>query len=122
MESQRQRKFARLIQKELGIIFQQDKKGILDQKMITIVDVTISPDLSVAKIYLGMMLLEDKEGMLNRINEHKKEIRNLLGNQIGKQVRRVPEIIFYIDEIEEQALRIEEIMKNLDIPPEENEG
>jgi len=121
MESQRQRKFARLIQKELGLIFQQDKKGILDQKLVSIVEVSISPDLSVAKIYLGMMLLEDREGMLQRINEHKREIRNLLGKSIGKQVRRVPEIIFYIDEIEEQAFKLEEIMKNLDIPPEKND-
>ena len=116
-ESQRQRKFARLVQRELGLIFQQDKKGILNQKMVSVVDVKISPDLSVARAYLGMMLIEDKEDILQKINEHKGEIRNMLGNQIGKQVRRVPEIIFFIDEVEENAQRIEDIMKNLHIPP-----
>lgn len=112
----RQQRFARLIQKELSDIFQRDKKGLLDNAFITIADVRMSPDLSVAKIYISMMLAKDKQAVFDRVNLHKKEIRKALGDRIGKQVRIIPELIFLIDEVEENAQRIEQIIKNLNIP------
>jgi ribosome-binding factor A len=114
----RQQKFSRLIQKELSEIFQRDKRGILDNTFITITDVRVSPDLSVARVYLSMLLAKDKEKVLERVNERKKEIRKALGDKIGKQVRIVPEIVFFIDEVEEKAQRLDDIIKNLNIPPE----
>lgn len=115
--STRQLKFGRLIQKEISDIFQRDKKGILDQVFVTIADVRVSPDLSVAKIYISMMLQRDKQAVLERLNLHKKEIRRELGDRIRKQVRIIPELIFYIDEVEENAHRIEALIKSLNIPP-----
>ena len=117
--STRQQKFSRLIQKELSDIFQRDKKGVLENAFVTIADVRVSPDLSVAKIYISMLLTKDKEKVLERLNLNKKEIRKALGERIGKQVRIVPEIVFYIDEVEESAQRIEDLIKNLNIPPED---
>jgi ribosome-binding factor A len=114
----RQQKYARLIQKEISDIFQKDKRGILENAFITLADVRVSPDLSVAKIYISMLLEKDKEKLLEKINTRKKEIRKELGDRIGKQVRIIPELVFYIDEVEENAQRIEEIIKNLNIPPE----
>lgn len=114
----RQQKFSRLIQKELSDIFQRDKRGILDNAFITIADVKVSPDLGVAKIYLSMMLVNDKQKVLEKINTGKKEIRKSLGEKIGKQVRIIPELVFYIDEVEENANRIDDILKNLHIPPD----
>ena len=114
----RQQKFSRLIHKELSEIFQRDKRNILDHTLITIADVKVSPDLGVAKIYISMTLAKDKEKVLDKLNANKREIRRALGEKIGKQVRIVPEIIFYIDEVEESAQRIEDIIKNLNIPPE----
>jgi ribosome-binding factor A len=116
--STRQQKYSRLMQKELSEIFQRDKRGILENTMISIVDVKMSPDLSVARIYLSMTLAKDKEKVLEKINANKREIRKALGDRIGKQVRIIPEIIFFIDEVEENAQRIEDIIKNLNIPPE----
>jgi ribosome-binding factor A len=116
--STRQQKYSRLMQKELSEIFQRDKRGILENTMISIVDVKMSPDLSVARIYLSMTLAKDKEKVLEKINTNKREIRKALGDRIGKQVRIIPEIIFFIDEVEENAQRIEDIIKNLNIPPE----
>lgn len=119
--STRQQKYARLIQKEISDIFQRDKKGILENAFITVADVKVSPDLSVAKIYLTMMLEKDKAAILERINGRKSEIRKALGNSIGKHVRIVPEIIFYIDEVEERASRLEKLIDDLHIPPADPE-
>lgn len=117
----RQQKFSRLIQKELSDIFQRDKRGILDNTLLTITDVKVSPDLSIARVYLSMMLAKDKEKVLEKVNLNKKEIRKALGEKIGKQVRIVPDIVFFIDEVEERAQRIDDIIKNLNIPPETKE-
>ena len=117
----RQQKFARLIQKELSEIFQRDKRGFLDNAFITIAEVKISPDLGVAKVYISMMLAKDKQAILNKLDLHKKEIRKALGEKIRNQARIVPELAFFIDEVEENAIKMEEILKNLNIPPEEKE-
>jgi ribosome-binding factor A len=112
----RQQKFSRLIQKELSDVFQRDKRGILENAFVTIADVRVSPDLGVAKIYISMMLVKNKEDVLQKINKRKKEIRKALGDKIAKQVRIVPELIFYIDETEEEAQRLEKLIDNLAIP------
>ena len=98
-------------------IFQRDKHGYLDNAFITIAEVRISPDLSVAKVYVSMMLAKDKQAVLAKLDGHKKEIRKALGEKIRNHARIVPELAFFIDEVEENALRMDEILKNLNIPP-----
>ena len=116
----RQQKFSRLIQKELSEIFQRDKRGILENAFVTIADVRVSPDLSVAKVYISMMLIKNKEEVLGKINKRKSEIRKALGDKIGKQVRIVPELVFFIDEVQEEALRMDSVLSGLQIPPAMN--
>jgi len=114
----RQQKYGKLIQKELSDIFQRDKRGILENAFVTIVEVRVSPDLAIAKVYISMMLVKDKAAMLEKIRARKNEIRKALGNKIGKQVRVVPELIFFIDEVEEDAQRMDKLISGLDIPKE----
>ncbi|MEM6359558.1 MAG: 30S ribosome-binding factor RbfA [Bacteroidota bacterium] len=121
-ETTRQQKFSRLIQRDLSAIIQKDKMGIFSNTFVTIADVKMSPDLGVAKIYLSMLLVKDKQHMLDLVNRHKSEIRRELGRLIGKQVRIIPELIFYVDEVEENATRIDQIIDNLDVPEEDIEG
>jgi len=116
-ETTRQQKYSKLIQKELSDIFLRDKRGILDNAFITIADVRMSPDLSVARVYISMLLVKEKEKVLENITVRKSEIRKALGNRIGKQVRIIPELIFFKDEVEENATRLDELIKNLNIPP-----
>lgn len=117
----RQQKFSRLIQKELSDIFQRDKHGILGNTFVTIADVKMSADLSVARIFISMMLAKNKEKTLEQLNLHKREVRKALGDKIGKQVRIIPELIFILDEVEENAQRLDDIIKNLHIPPTPDE-
>src|SRR5262245_20556912 len=101
----RQQKFARLIQKELSDIFQRDQRGFFGASFITIVEVRVSPDLSLAKVYISMMLTPDKKALLQKIEAHKKDIRRALGDRIRNQARIIPELAFFIDEVEERAQR-----------------
>jgi ribosome-binding factor A len=116
----RQQKYGKLIQKELSEIFLFDKRSIIDNAFITILEVRMSPDLSVAKAYLSMSLVKEKQAVLDKINEHKAEIRKALGERIRNQARIVPQLVFFIDEVEENAERIESLIKNLNIPKEDN--
>ena len=94
--------------------------GIFSNTLVTIADVRITPDLSLARVYVSIFS-QDKEAIFERINNHKSEIRRELGNMIGKQVRIVPDLEFFIDEVEERAARIDKIISDLDIPPADDE-
>ena len=63
-------------------------------------------------------LVKDKKGLLEKLNSHKKEIRKALGDRIRNQARIIPELVFQIDETEENAVRMDELIKNLNIPPD----
>lgn len=115
--SVRQQKFSRLIQKELSDIFQRDQRGFLGNAFLTVMDVRVSPDLSVARVYISMVLVKDKQALIEKLDQHKKEIRKALGDRIRNQARIIPELAFFIDEVEEKAERMDEILKSLKIPP-----
>jgi len=114
----RQQKFGKLILRELSDILQQDKKGMLGNTFISIAEVRMSPDLGVAKVYVSMMLAGDKQAALEKLNHHKREIRHALGNRIRNQARIIPELIFYIDEVEENAMKMDALLRSLNIPPD----
>lgn len=113
----RQQKVGRLIQKELSDIFQRDQLGLLGTTFITIVEVRMSPDLSLAKVYISMMLAKDKKATLAKLDQHKKEIRKALGDRIRNQARIIPELAFLIDEVQEKAQHMDDLLKSLHIPP-----
>lgn len=117
----RQQKYGRLIQKELSDIFLKDKRGFLGNVFITIAEVKLSPDLSVAKVYLSLTLAKDKNAVLQNIQHHKSEIRKALGDRIRNQARIIPDLIFFIDEVEDNAQRIEKLINSLNIPKEKSE-
>lgn len=122
-ESKRQKQFSGLIQKDLSDIFQRSAASLVGTRtFVTVTNVKMSADLSVAKVYLSFMLSDKQQETLDLINLKKGEVRRQLGNRIGKQVRIVPELIFYLDDSADHAARIDEILSNLDIPPEEDQS
>ncbi len=116
MESKRQQKHAKLLQKELGDIFQKEAKHLIGRAMVTITHVMVSPDLSFAKVYLSF-LLADPKATYELINENKKEIRHTLAKRIGKSVRIIPEIAFFPDDSASYAQYMDKVISDLHIPP-----
>ncbi len=118
----RQQKYAKLIQKEMGEIFQKESKSLVGNAMVTVTRVMMSPDLSVAKVYLSFLLANNKE-LFEKINDSKKSIRRSLGNRIGKSVRIIPEIALFLDESSAYAQHMDQVISDLDIPdaPEDDE-
>lgn len=108
MESTRQQKIARLLQKELGNIFLPYAKE-MQGTLITVTEVRISPDLAIAKVFLSIFPTEKSEMVLNFVNEKQKAIRFELGNKV--KLRIVPELSFFIDETMEQLEKIDRLLK-----------
>ncbi|MAZ00768.1 MAG: ribosome-binding factor A [Flavobacteriales bacterium] len=99
MESLRQRKVSRLIQKELSIIFQKQSLGLFGVKFISITIVRVSQDLSVAKVYLSFIdSIENKKDLLIKINKSNSKIRNLLSRNVRSSLKKIPELRFFIDD------------------------
>ncbi len=110
MESTRQKKVSRLLQKDLSEILQQTGRE-LGNKMITVTAVRMSPDLSVAKIYLSIFPVKKDENPLEKIKEKTSHIRYELGVRVKNQLRIVPELIFYIDDSLDYIEKIDNILK-----------
>jgi ribosome-binding factor A len=118
MESQRQLKVGKMLQKELSDMFQKELKPILEGAFITISEVKMSPDLGIATVYLSLTLVKNHQALLDRIDENLKSIRQKLGQRIRHQVRIIPELRFFKDEVPEYAERIDKLLKELNIPKE----
>ncbi len=119
MASTRQLKFSRLIQKELAEIFQKDQKSFFTDNIISVTQVEVTPDFSIAHVHLSLLLDKDKEKMLGIVEHHKGNIKHTLAKRVGKQIRKIPELYFHLDLGAEHAQRMSKILENLHIPPAE---
>ena len=111
MDTKRQLKVSRLIQKELGDIFQRETRTLFGNALITVTQVRVSPDLSVAKVYVSLFNVPDTKILLKSIQEHTKEVRMKLSDRIRKQVRIIPNLVFFLDDSLDYAMRIDELLK-----------
>jgi ribosome-binding factor A len=111
VESTRQLKVSRLIQKELAGIFLRKGSEFAPGKMISITKVRISPDLSFAKIYLSIFPSTDNNHVLQVVQDHAPKIRFDLGHKVKSQLRIVPDIAFYIDDSLDYIDKIDRLLK-----------
>ena len=111
METTRQLKIARLIQKELAEYFRGNTGLSGHGNMISVTQVRISPDLSQARSYISVFPSSKAEEIVAVLEEQTKMIRYDLGKKIGKQVRIIPELRFFIDDSLDYVDRISELLK-----------
>ncbi len=110
MENTRQQKIARLLQKELGEIFLLYARSV-QGTLISVTNVRVSPDLSIARIYLSIFPSEKSEILLNNIQDSVKSIRFELGNRVKNQLRIIPELSFFIDDTLDYLENIDNLLK-----------
>jgi ribosome-binding factor A len=111
MSSIRQEKVGSLVKQELSIIFQRETAMHFDGLFITVTQVRMSPDLGLAKIYLSFMAVKEPEAALKVVKKKATWTRRALGGVIGKQVRRIPELQFYIDDSLDYYEAVEKALK-----------
>jgi len=110
MQETRQNKIARLLQKELSLIFQQQTRAT-HGVMVSVTRTKISPDLSICTAYLSIFPSEKGEEILANINSNNKSIRYELGTRVKSQLRIIPELRFFIDDSLDYIDRIDELLK-----------
>jgi ribosome-binding factor A len=111
MESKRQNKISRLIQKELAEIFLLESRHLFEGAMITVTKVNVTRDLSVARIYVSLFAVRDKNDLLAKIRLLTKELRKQLGLRIRNQMRFMPELEFFMDDSLDYIENIEKLLK-----------
>lgn len=109
MESQRQEKIARQIQKDLGEIFQR-RSTEFNNAMITVTKVYVTKDLAIARIYVSLFATKDKKATLQMIRENISEIRYDLGNRVRHQLRKIPELEVFEDDTLDYIEHIDELL------------
>ena len=110
-ESTRQLKVSREIQKDLAEIIRSKGMAFFDGAMVSVSGVKISPDLSVARVYVSIFPSAKKEKVMGIIEDNAKALRGELGSRVGKQLRIVPELSYFVDESLDYVAHIEELLK-----------
>ena len=98
MSGFRQNKVESLLKRDLSSIFQLETKGMGINEMVSVTVIRISPDLSFAKVYLSIFPSTNASTVIEIVKKHGSQIRGILGKKIGKQVRIIPELAFYVDD------------------------
>jgi len=122
MESKRQQKVGRQVQKDLGDIFQKEAKSLLNNSLVTITSVRVTPDLSIARVYLSVLPESKKQLVLDNILENVRLIRQKLGERVRHQLRIVPDLNFYLDDTAEYVAKMDALFAGLEIPPPGEDG
>lgn len=110
MESMRQQKVGRLLQKELGDIFLKDTQK-MPGVLVSVTEVRVSPDLGFAKAFLSIFPSDKGEELIKGVQTNIKTIRFELGKRLGKQLRIVPDLAFQLDTSLDYVEKIDDLMK-----------
>lgn len=111
MESQRQQKVNKLLQRQLAEYFRLNAI-IFGGCMISVTKVSVTKDLSIAKVYLSLFATKDKQAVFDKIVEKSQEVRYDLGKTIKNQMRVVPELHFYLDDSLDYIENIDNLLKD----------
>ncbi len=110
-ESTRQLKVAKEIQKEMAEIIRSKGMAAFGGALVSVSGVKISSDLSVAKVYVSIFPSDKAENVMGLLEENRRALRGELGLRMGKQLRIVPEIAFFLDSSLDYVEHIEELLK-----------
>jgi len=110
MQETRQNRIARLLQKELALIFQSQTR-MIHGVMVSVTRARVSPDLSICTAYLSIFPSEKSEEILANIKSNEKSIRYELGTRVRNQLRVIPELRFFLDDSLDYLEHIDELLK-----------
>lgn len=110
--SVRLEKISSLIKQELATIFQRESRNLFEGAFITVTTVRVSPDLSHAKVYLSFFTKGDKAPLLKIVQIQTPPIKKMLASTVGKQLRKIPDLAFFIDDSLDYAEEIDKLLKD----------
>jgi ribosome-binding factor A len=112
-EGKRQKQVSSVILQEMNDIFQRLGLSMIDGGMISISDVKITPDLLEARIYLSLFKVNNREDVLKKIENRNYEVKKELAARVKHQLRRIPELRYFLDDTLDHVFKMEEIFKKI---------
>ena len=112
-EGKRQKQVGGLIQEEINGIFQRMGLSFVDGGMVSISSVKITPDLLEARVYLSIFNAPDNKAVLNKIQERAWDVKKELAARVKNQLRRIPELKFFLDDTLDHVFKMEELFNKI---------
>jgi ribosome-binding factor A len=112
MESTRQKKIGKLLQRDLSEMFMREAREYTLGAMVSVTVVRVTADLSIARVYLSIFPTNKKDEVFNNITENTSKLRYFLGQRVGKQLRVIPELQFFVDDSLDYIDNIDRLLKN----------
>ncbi len=112
-ENRRQKQVGEELKKAMSKIFQRKGHRMYGKALVTITKVYVTKDFSIARFYLSIYNVPDKSTILDNIKANSKALRKLLAQKIRHQIRRIPEVEFYLDDSLDKVFRLEKIFKQI---------
>ena len=117
MESNRQKKFGKLIQQEMSELLPREI-AVPDSPLLTVTVVRMTADMGIARVYISVLPDQKGAATIEFLNENKGEARYLLGKRIRKQVRHIPELEFYLDDTLQEVERMDDLFRQIQDDPD----
>jgi len=111
METTRQQKVAKQIQKDISDIFSREVPELFRGVIVTVTTVRVSPDLGYAKVHLSVFPFERSAEIMNAVTENEWKIRKALAGKMRNQLKTVPELTFFLDDSLEYIENIDNLLK-----------
>lgn len=118
MAAKRQLQVAEMIKRNFGAVLQQEGLYVYGDAFVTVTSVVLTPDLSLAKIYLSIFNTEDKNEVILLMRKNMHSLKQALVARIKKHIRRIPEIAFYEDETIDEMYRVDALFDKYKIEEE----
>jgi ribosome-binding factor A len=114
VEGKRQKQVAGVIHEEMTGIFRKMGLTMIDGGLVSIASVKVTPDLLEARVYLSVFQAKDNQLVLKRIEDASHEIKRELAGRVKHQLRRIPEIRYFLDDTLDHVFKMEELFKKMD--------
>lgn len=113
-ESKRMRQVAEQIKRNFGTVLQSEGSYIYGaEAFVTVTEVKMSPDFGIARIYLSVFNIEDKQSVILEMEQNYSRLRQSLGNRLKRHMRRIPELQFYLDDTLDEMYRLNHLFDDL---------
>jgi ribosome-binding factor A len=113
MESKRQKQISELIRRSFSMVLMEEGSYIYDKAMVTVTRVVVAPDMQNAKIYLSIYNTDNKQEVLLSIQGNYVQLRHALAIKAGRQLRRIPELQFFLDDSLDEFFKMDQLLNKL---------
>jgi len=114
LEGKRQKQIAGVIHEEMTSIFRKMGLSMVDGGLVSISSVKITPDLLETRVYLSVFQAKDNAAVLKKVEDKSHEIKRELASKLKHQLRRIPEIKYFLDDTLDHVFKMEELLKKIE--------